>query len=150
MAWDNEAAIGRCREGRAVLGHEFAALAGLLACKVILCRPRDPKLEGLVEQASGYLETSFLPGGAFTSPADFNTQLTGWLEVANRRVHRTLQACPAARWDADRAAMLPPTAPPRWWQTGADRPGPLHPPGHLRLLGRPGRDRAGRAHRGGH
>jgi transposase len=55
----------------------------------------------------------------FTSPADFNTQLAAWLEVANRRVHRTLDARPAERWEADRAAMLPlpPTAPPRWWQT---------------------------------
>ncbi|MFE3905914.1 hypothetical protein ACFXPY_38050 [Streptomyces sp. NPDC059153] len=40
LVWDNEAAIGRRREGRVVLGREFAALAGLLACKVILCRPR--------------------------------------------------------------------------------------------------------------
>ena len=55
----------------------------------------------------------------FTSPADFNTQLAGWLEVANRRGHRTLEARPAERWEADRPAMLPlpPTAPPRWWQT---------------------------------
>ncbi|MFE2611931.1 IS21 family transposase [Streptomyces mirabilis] len=119
LVWDNEAAIGRRREGRAVLSHEFAALAGLLACKVILCRPRDPEAKGLVERANGYLETSFLPGRVFTSPADFNTQLAGWLEIANRRVHRTLEARPAERWEADRAAMLPlpPTAPPRWWQT---------------------------------
>lgn len=119
LVWDNEAAIGRRREGRAVLSHEFAALAGLLACRVILCRPRDPEAKGLVERANGYLETSFLPGRVFTSPADFNTQLAAWLEVANRRVHRTLEARPAERWEADRAAMLPlpPTAPPGWWQT---------------------------------
>jgi transposase len=119
LVWDNEAAIGRRREGKPVLSHEFAALAGLLACKVILCRPRDPEAKGLVERANGYLETSFLPGRVFTSPADFNTQLTGWLQIANRRVHRTLEARPIERWEADRAAMLalPPTAPPRWWQT---------------------------------
>ncbi|PNG23664.1 IS21 family transposase [Streptomyces cahuitamycinicus] len=121
LVWDNEAAIGRRREGRGVLGHEFAALAGLLACKVILCRPRDPEAKGLVERANGYLETSFLPGRVFASPGDFNTQVGSWLEVANRRVHRTLEARPAERWEADRAAMLPlpPTAPPRWWQTSA-------------------------------
>jgi transposase len=119
LVWDNEPAIGRRREGKTVLGHEFAALAGLLACKVILCRPRDPEAKGLVERANGYLETSFLPGRVFASPADFNTQLTGWLQVANRRLHRTLEARPAERWEADRAAMLPlpPTAPPRWWRT---------------------------------
>jgi hypothetical protein len=31
--------------------------------------------KGLVERANGYLETSFLPGRSFTSPADFNEQL---------------------------------------------------------------------------
>ncbi|WP_316522771.1 IS21 family transposase [Kitasatospora brasiliensis] len=119
LVWDNEPAVGRRREGKAVLTTEFAALAGLLACKVILCRPRDPEAKGLVERANGYLETSFLPGRVFTSPADFNTQLAAWLEIANRWVHRTLEARPAERWEADRAAMLPlpPTAPPRWWQT---------------------------------
>jgi transposase len=73
----------------------------------------------MVERGNGYLETSFLPGRMFTSPNDFNTQLTGWLQIANRRVHRTLDARPAERWEADRTAMmpLPPTAPPRWWQT---------------------------------
>ncbi|MGW4898277.1 IS21 family transposase [Kitasatospora sp. NPDC004240] len=119
LVWGNEPAIGRRREGKAVLSTEFAALAGLLACKVILCRPRDPEAKGLVERANGYLETSFLPGRVFASPADFNAQLTAWLEIANRRIHRTLDARPAERWEADRAAMLPlpPTAPPRWWQT---------------------------------
>lgn len=119
LVWDNEPAIGRRREGRMVLGHEFACLAGLLSCKVVLCRPRDPEAKGLVERANGYLETSFLPGRVFTSPADFNGQLAAWLPRANRRVHRTLDARPADRWEADRAAMmpLPPTGPPRWWQT---------------------------------
>jgi len=27
----------------------------------------------IVERANGYLETSFLPGRSFTSPADFDT-----------------------------------------------------------------------------
>ncbi|MFM9700933.1 hypothetical protein [Streptomyces europaeiscabiei] len=47
LVWDNEPAIGRRQEGRAVLGHEFAALAGLPACEVILCRPRDPEAKHL-------------------------------------------------------------------------------------------------------
>ena len=47
------------------------------------CRPRDPEAKGIVERGNGYLETSFLPGRTFTSPADFNTQLSAWLPVAN-------------------------------------------------------------------
>ena len=39
---------------------------------VIQCRPRDPEAKGLVERANGYLETSFVPGRVFASPADFD------------------------------------------------------------------------------
>ncbi|MFF7984779.1 IS21 family transposase [Streptomyces sp. NPDC007901] len=113
LVWDNEAGVGR--------GHptsEFAAFAGLLATRIYLCRPRDPEAKGLVERANGYLETSFLPGRHFSGPDDFNTQLQAWLKVANRRVHRTLGARPADRWEADRAQMLtlPAVDPPTWWR----------------------------------
>ncbi|MET7738561.1 IS21 family transposase [Streptomyces sp. NPDC005402] len=113
LVWDNEAGVGRGK-----LTAEFAAFAGLLATKIYLCRPRDPEAKGLVERANGYLETSFLPGRTFSGPGDFNTQLTAWLAVANRRLHRTLQARPAERWEADRAGMLalPPVDPPAWWR----------------------------------
>ncbi len=113
LVWDNEAGVGR---GRPTSG--FAAFAGLLATKIYLCRPRDPEAKGLVERANGYLETSFLPGRHFSGPDDFNTQLQGWLKVANRRVHRTLGARPADRWEADRAQMLilPAVDPPTWWR----------------------------------
>ncbi|MEU9214179.1 IS21 family transposase [Streptomyces sp. NPDC048415] len=116
LVWDNEAGVGRGR-----LTAEFAAFAGLLATKIHLCRPRDPEAKGLVERANGYLETSFLPGRTFSGPGDFNTQLTAWLAVANRRLHRTLQARPIERWEADRAGMLtlPPVDPPAWWRMQA-------------------------------
>lgn len=115
LVWDNEPGVGRG-------GHltvEFTALAGLLACRIFQTRPRDPETKGLVERANGYLETSFLPGRTFAGPDDFNAQLTAWLAVANRRHHRSLEARPADRWDADRARMLPlpPTSPPCWWHT---------------------------------
>ena len=48
-----------------------------------------------------------MPGRAFTSPADFNTQFADWLRLANARVVRTIKAAPVDRLDADRAAMLP-------------------------------------------
>nr|WP_257018876.1 hypothetical protein [Streptomyces sp. TLI_235] len=70
-----------------------------------------------MERANGYLETSFLPGQTFAGPGDFNTQLTAWLQNANRRRHRTIDARPLDRWETDRAAMLaiPPVRPPTWW-----------------------------------
>jgi transposase len=112
LVWDNEAGVGKGR-----LTSEFAAFAGLLAIRVHLCRPRDPEAKGLVERANGYLETSFLPGRLFTGPDDFNAQLTAWLQIANRRHHRVIDARPVDRWESDRAAMLaiPPVGPPRWW-----------------------------------
>ncbi|MEU5032500.1 IS21 family transposase [Streptomyces milbemycinicus] len=113
LVWDNEAGVGKGK-----LTSEFAAFAGLLAVRVHLCRPRDPEAKGLVERANGYLETSFLPGRVFTGPDDFNTQLTAWLQIANRRIHRSITARPVDRWEADRAAMLkvPPVSPPHWWR----------------------------------
>lgn len=118
LVWDNEGAVGSWRPGGSKLTDEFASFAGLLGVRFVLCKPRDPEAKGLVERANGYLETSFLPGRAFTSPADFNVQLAGWLTKANRRVHRSLQARPAERLEADRSRMLslPPVSPPSWWK----------------------------------
>jgi hypothetical protein len=68
----------------------------------------------LTEWRNGFFETSFLPGRTFTSPLDFNTQLSGWLaERANTRHLRSIGGRPVDRWAADRAAMvaLPPFAP---------------------------------------
>jgi transposase len=77
-----------------------------------------------VERANGYLETSFLPGRSFTSPADFNAQLAEWLVRANHRQHRRLGCRPADRWEADKAGMLelPPVAPVTGWRLSTRLP----------------------------
>jgi transposase len=106
LVWDNEGAVGSWRRGRPQLTDAFNAFRGLLGCAVILNRPRDPESKGIVERANEYLETSFLPGRAFTCPADFNAQLGGWLSVVNGRFRRHLEAAPADRIAADRAAMM--------------------------------------------
>ena len=102
LIWDNEAGIGQ----RGRLAQGVAAFAGTLATRVVQLRPYDPESKGIVERRNGWLETSFLPGRTFTSPADFNTQLTGWLELANARLVRTIKARPLDLIAADRAAML--------------------------------------------
>jgi transposase len=113
LVWDNESAVGSWRGGRPKLTEQFEGFRGTLGIRVIQCRPRDPEAKGLVERANGYLETSFLPGRRFSSPADFNTQLTDWLPRANARQHRALGCRPLDRLGADRAAMLPlPPIPP--------------------------------------
>jgi transposase len=118
LVWDGERAVGRWRGGRSELSGECQGFRGTLATRVIICRPADPEAKGLVERLHDYLERSFLPGRDFTSPADFNAQLQGWLAVANMRRHRVLGCAPADRIDADRTAMvpLPPVAPVTGWQ----------------------------------
>lgn len=79
----------------------------------------------MVERHNGYLETSFLPGRSFASPADFNAQLAAWLPRANQRLVRSLAPVtgsgaggrPADHLAADVAAMtaLPQAAPAIGW-----------------------------------
>jgi transposase len=121
LVWDGEGAVGRHRRGGSQLTAECQAFRGTLATRVYVCQPRDPEAKGLVERANGYLETSFLPGRTFTSPADFNRQLADWLGLVNTRTRRALGCAPADRIAADRAAMLalPPVAPATGWRMSA-------------------------------
>ncbi len=102
LIWDNEPGIGRGKRR----AEGVAAFMGTLATKLVLLPPRDPESKGVVERRNGWFETSFMPGRTFESPADFNTQFTGWLDTANARVVRTTKASPLERLEADRAAML--------------------------------------------
>jgi transposase len=106
LVWDNEGAVGSWKRGKPVLTQDFQAFRGLLGIGVILLRPRDPESKGIVERANGFLETSFLPGRQFASPADFNAQLGGWIAGVNRRFRRGLGCAAADRVTADRAAMV--------------------------------------------
>jgi transposase len=83
LVWDGEGAVGRWRNKRAELTGHCQAFRGVLGVKVLICKPGDPEAKGLVERFHDYLETSFLPGRAFTGPDDFNSQLSGWLAAAN-------------------------------------------------------------------
>jgi len=76
LVCDGEGAIGRHRGGKSELTAECQAFRCTLGTRVIVCRPADPEAKGLVERANGYLETSFLPGRAFASPADVGSRST--------------------------------------------------------------------------
>jgi transposase len=118
--YDNEAALVSRHHGRPTPTEAFQRFRGVLGMRVIVCRPGDPEAKGLVERANQYLETSFLPGRSFTSPADFNSQLAQWLGLANDRVHATLRCRPSERLAEDRAAMMafPAVLPdPAWTET---------------------------------
>lgn len=91
----------------------MSGFCGTLATRIVQLRPFDPESKGIVERANGYLETSFLQGRTFLSPADFNTQLAGWLPLANSRMVRSTGGRPDQLVDLDRTAMLalPPLVP---------------------------------------
>src|SRR4051794_19280622 len=118
LVWDGEGAIGRSRRGTPELTQECQAFRGTLATQVYICRPADPEAKGLVERANGYLETSFLPGRTFASPADFNPRRGHGLAVVTPRPRRALGCAPADRVSADRAGMLavPPVTPTTGWR----------------------------------
>jgi len=124
LVWDGEGAVGQRRRRQTVLTEAAHRFRGVLGAKIVLCDPADPEAKGLVERANGYLETSFLPGRSFVSPADFNTQLGDWLARANQRHRRALGCSPTERIDTDRAAMLPlpPVAPVTGWRSGLRLP----------------------------
>ncbi len=109
LVWDNESGIGQ--HHRLTLGAR--GFAGTLGTRIYQTAARDPEAKGVVERANGFLETSFMPGREFDSPADYNTQLAGWLPRANSRVLRRTGEQPGVRVAADVAAMgaLPPVAP---------------------------------------
>jgi transposase len=124
LVWDGEGAVGRRRGGRIELTAECQAFRGTMATSGYICQPGDPEAKGLVERFHDYLETSWLPGRSFASPADFNAQLAGWLPRANTRRMRALECTPADRIAADRAAMagLPPVTPVTGWYRTARLP----------------------------
>ena len=109
LVWDRESAIG----GTGKVSAPAAAFAGTLATKIALAPPRDAEFKGMVERNNGFLETSFLPGRRFASPADFNDQLTDWLVKANGRTVRAIAGRPVDLLEAERPAMvqLPPYDP---------------------------------------
>ncbi len=113
LIWDNETGIGRGKRHAEGVG----AFTGTLATTLQRLKPNDPESKGVVERRNGYFETSFMPGRDFDSPADFNTQFTDWLTIANGRVVRTIKTRPVDLLDADRTAMLPlpPVAPAVGW-----------------------------------
>jgi transposase len=124
LVWDGEGAVGQRRRRQTVLTEAAHGFRGVLGAKIVICDPGDPEAKGLVERANGYLETSFLPGRVFASPADFNAQLSGWLALVNQRPRRVLGCAPADRIESDRAAMLalPPVAPQTGWRNSLRLP----------------------------
>jgi transposase len=101
LVWDREAAVAR--GGRPT--EAFAAFCGQLEVGWVILEPADPQAKGILERSHRFMRSNFEPGRRFANPADFQSQLDGWCERANRRVHRTIRAVPAERLTEERERM---------------------------------------------
>jgi hypothetical protein len=103
LVWDREGAI-------APLGRPsdaFAAFCGQLGVGWIILDAGDAQAKGVLERSHRFMRTNFLPGRRFANPVDFQSQLDGWCDRVNGRVHRSVRAVPAERLLEERGRMRP-------------------------------------------
>lgn len=82
--------VGRDDDFQPVLQSDFADFSALYGFTVKCAKPYCPKTKGKVERTIGFVQTSFLPGRAFTAGLDdAQRQLDEWVADVNTRVHRT-------------------------------------------------------------
>jgi transposase len=102
LVWDREGAI---HAGGGRPSEEFAAFCGQLEVGWIILDAGDAQAKGVLERSHRFMRTSFEPGRRFANPLDFQLQLDGWCDRANRRVHRTTRAVPTQRLAEERKGM---------------------------------------------
>jgi transposase len=100
------AAVG---EQPALYNAQYLDFAGHYGFTPAACAPRKPNQKGRVENAVGYIRTSFLAGREPASLEAMNPALAHWRDtVANVRVHSTTGRRPADLFaQAERPAMRP-------------------------------------------
>jgi hypothetical protein len=105
LVWDREGAIAPA--GRPT--DEFACFCGQLGVGWVILDAGDAQAKGALERSHRFMRSNFLPGRSFANPVDFQLQLDGWSERANRRVHRTTRQVPTERlvWERERMRALP-------------------------------------------
>jgi transcriptional regulator with XRE-family HTH domain len=103
LVWDREGAIA----GGGRPTDAFAAFCGQLGVSWVILDARDAQAKGALERSHRFMRSNFEPGRRFANPADFQLQLDGWCDRANRRVHRTIRAVPAERLLEERERMRP-------------------------------------------
>jgi transposase len=102
----------RAGGGKLLENPEFLRFARHWSFRIRACRPYRAQTKGKVERPVRYVRGNFVYGREFVGDADLEDQRRRWLdEVANVRVHRTLNAVPRERFDADERGTLQPLAP---------------------------------------
>ncbi|MDQ2817325.1 MAG: IS21 family transposase [Candidatus Eremiobacteraeota bacterium] len=120
---DNAKTIVRERdaygEGKHRLNQAFLDFTGHYGVRTHLCHPYRAQTKGKVERFHRYVRESFYVPLATRVRPDFidvamaNREVRPWLNrVANVRIHGTTKEQPIARWQRERALLLP--LPPRY------------------------------------
>ena len=104
LVWDREGAI-HAGGGRPT--DAFAGFCGQLGVGWVILDAGDAQAKGVLERSHRFMRTNFEPGRRFANPTDFQDQLDGWCDAANRRMHRTIRAVPAERLAEERGRMRP-------------------------------------------
>lgn len=101
----------RADGGKLLENPEFLRFAHHWHFRIRACRPYRAKTKGKVERPIRYVRGNFVYGREFVGDADLEEQCRHWLDdVANMRVHRTTQAVPRERFEAEERAELQPLA----------------------------------------
>lgn len=101
----------RADGGKLLENPEFLRFARHWGVRIRACRPYRAQTKGKVERPVRYVRGNFIYGREFVGDADLNAEALRWLdEVANQRVHRTINAVPRERFEADERALLQPLA----------------------------------------
>jgi transposase len=101
----------RAEGGKLLENPEFLRFAHLWSFRIRACRPYRAKTKGKVERPIRYVRGNFVYGREFVGDADLDEQCRCWLDaVANVRVHRTTQAVPRERFEAEERVQLQPLA----------------------------------------
>jgi hypothetical protein len=101
----------RAEGGKLLENPEFLRFAHHWDFRIRACRPYRAKTKGKIERPIRYLRSNFLYGRAFVGDADLDDQRTRWLDdVANVRIHRTIEEAPRDRFERDERHVLQPLA----------------------------------------
>ena len=101
----------RDADGGLIENPEFRGFSDHWGFKIRACRPYRARTKGKVERPVRYLRGNFFYGREIVSDDDLNAQARHWLdEVANVRVHGTLQERVSERFARERP-LLGPLAP---------------------------------------
>ena len=73
-----------------------------------VCRKGDPESKGLVENAVGFVKSSYFSARSFSCIDDVIRSLPAWVERKNRRIHQGTYQVPQRMFeDVERAALRP-------------------------------------------